>query len=79
VAAAVLWGCGGPFLCWGELERAGDGWRAVGTLLGPERTGIEGSREVPFLRVLSGAIPVSASAGLSGVGGIDWVWLPVVV
>jgi hypothetical protein len=24
------------------------GWRAVGTLLGPERTGIEGSRKVPF-------------------------------
>jgi hypothetical protein len=28
-----------PFLCWGELERVGGGWRAVGTLLGPERTG----------------------------------------
>ena len=47
---SILRGRGGPFLCWGELERAGDGWRAVGTLLGPERTG-EGMPEGVLERV----------------------------
>ena len=41
----------GPLLCWGELERV-DGWcEAVGTLLGPERTGEEGAVRFPFLFV----------------------------
>ena len=80
VAVNSFGGCGGPFLCWGELERAAGGQGAVGTLLGPERTG-GGELRLLFCLFLSRAILVSASAGcvssgilVFGVGGIDQGW-----
>ena len=61
-------------LCWGELERAGWVVWAVGTLLGPERTGVGGavgSSVVCFF--LGPALPVRPPRVVSWVGGGVWV------
>jgi hypothetical protein len=70
------------------LERACDGWRAVGTLLGPERTGI-GEWAVRFapllfvsfsgLRLFPHPPAVLFGVLLFGVWRGVWVGVPVVV
>ena len=87
VAVNSFGGCGGPFLCWGELERAAGGQGAVGTLLGPERTGEGVSLDIPERVSFLGLHLFSASAGLLprvGFCGVRclagrWVGVPVVV
>ena len=83
VAVNSFGGCGGPFLCWGELERAAGGQGAVGTLLGPERTGEGVSLDIPervsFLGLhlfpYHSFLVGSVCSGLAGVGfwrGVGW-------
>ena len=74
-------GAGGPFLCWGELERVAGGRGAVGTLLGPERTGIGewAGRFAPLLFVSFSGLHLFPHQPFVGVGGGVWVGVPVVV
>jgi hypothetical protein len=70
VTAGALWGVGGPFLCWGELERVAGGREAVGTLLGPERTGMGGAvASLVFVCLFRAGLLSNRFQGFLGVGG----------